>query len=320
MEWTIQHSDHVPTLFGQNRLIEYTPIKLTENNIIVQSKWFNKQSYDFKEKIKTKFPAMTLEDFTLPHNEIDNDIFENNKSLYWDFLKLYKNEFLFDNYAHLFQDVTIIKLADDESTGLLCLCILFKNSSRNIKERDLQYIPVTLIQKIEKALDEYKLCCDGAFVKTSFKSCKNQQKCTPCYDILDVLTNLVFSSQVMQSLLVDNVSLIFRKFKSEINATNEFRVYILDWMIVGICQGRICEYPEITITDEIIISSISNLWTNIKSKIQYPDCVLDTYIHNNKAELIEINSGGPWSTAGSGLFLWTELVNSPSPILKTIIT
>lgn len=325
-KWIIEKKKDKETTWNQIRILEYTPIKIENDKIIIEKKWFNQQNSKFQVILLKQFTNALIEDFELPHTYISanelKDIYENPKSLYWDFLKLYKQEFLFDNYAHLFEDVTIVQLSDEDINGLLALCILFQSEKRNVKPKDLDHLPNNLIEKIKDSLDKYDLDGDGVFVKTSIKSGKHYQKCFPCYNIDDVLTNLVFSKEVMQSLLSDKCNLVFRKWNTDVRSNNEFRVYILNGTIKGICQAKIMELPHVTDTDiQQIILLVTELVTEKKITEQYNDCVLDVCYSatNNMLHLIEINSGGAWSTAGTALFTWAELINTIDPIFRILI-
>lgn len=301
------------------RLLKYTPLVPSndKDNIFIDELWFNKQSKKFQQILLQNFKNIELIQNVY---HCDKKQFEDPESNYWKFLELYKQQFLFDEYAHIFDDVIIVELSNDDLNGLLGLCILFQRDTKvNIKEHHLQYLPNSLIDRINANLKKYDLEGFGVFVKTSIKSGKHYQKCFPCYTVLDVLSNLVFSKEVMQSLLNEKCNLIFKSFDPKIKENNEFRVYVLDKQIKCISQSKLNQIVDLEeYSAEEIIKFIEVLWNDLKTKVDYNDCVLDVYINNKKASIIEINSGGAWSTAGSALFSWDEIMKLSDPILRIV--
>lgn len=85
-------------------------------------------------------------------------------------------------------------------------------------------------------------------------------------------------------------------------------------------DNRMIEYtPIIPSEQNIIINNICQMWEKLSKQIDYNDCTIDCYIHNNIAYVIEINSGGTWSTAGSALFCWKEIINLEQQVLRLLL-
>jgi hypothetical protein len=284
-----------PNLYNDNRLIKYTPI-IPSEPIIIDDCWFQKQSVKLKKDIYNVFPNLILDEVELPHYD-----FKENE-IYWKFISIYKQQYLFDNYEFLFDDCYIVNLTNSDIEELLGLCILYKQNPEilnDIKSR----INFDFYEKIQIQLNKCNNDNKGVFVKTSIKSAKHHKKLEPCFTVEDVLSNLIISPQVTQSLLVENCNIIMRKWNNNISSLNEFRVFILDKKIKCISQQKL-EPLNISLESNIITGSIRKLWSDISQKIDYNDCVIDCYIQDNIAFVIEINSGGAWSTAGSALFSW----------------
>ena len=307
--FTIEKIHNKPKIYNNNRLIEYTPI-IPSNPIIINYTWFYKQSNSIQKELYDNFSNLLIDEFVLPH-----DNFKENE-VYWKFLYIYKQQYLFDVYEFLFDDCYIVKLSNDEINELLGLCIQYKNN-KNISENIDNMISIELYDKINIQLNKCNFENKGIFVKTSIKSAKNHTKLIPCNTVKDILNNLIVSPQVIQSLLVENCSIVMRKWNYKINNNNEFRVFILDREIKCISQQKI-DNIIIFYDVNIIIDSICTMWNALSERVSYNDCVIDCYIDNNTSYLIEINSGGCWSTAGSALFDWNEIINFTHPVFRIL--
>jgi hypothetical protein len=289
-------------IYNNNRLIRYTPIIELNNNIVIDNEWFNKQSEKLKKDLYDVFPSMILDDIELPHKDFKEG------EIYCKFLHVYKEQYMFDVYEHIFEDCYIVNLTEEERSEIIGLCIQYKidPSLANCLE---EKISNNLFEKIKI---QFRKCSKnesiGVFTKTSIKSAKHHKILTPCFSVNDILANLIVSAHVIQSLLFGNCNIILRPWNEHINKNNEFRIYILDKKIKCISQQKLdnicCELDP-----ETIIDSIYKMWNELMKIINYNDCVIDCYVHNGKAEPIEVNSGGCWSTAGSALFNWEEIIS-----------
>lgn len=310
MTFTTEFINSKPLIYNDNRLIEYTPI-IPSDPIIIDDCWFLKQSYKLQQDIYNAFPNLLLDEIELPcHNFKENEI-------YWKFIRIYKQQYLFDKYEFLFDDCYVVNLSENEIEQLLGLCILYKQNPQILNDVKCR-ISHDLYEKIQIQLEKCNHDNTGIFVKTSIKSAKHHKKLTPCHTVEDVLGNLIISPQVIQSLLVENCNIIMRKWNNNINNNNEFRVFILDKKIKCISQQKL-EPIDIKLEQNIIINNICQMWEKLSKQIDYNDCTIDCYIHNNIAYVIEINSGGAWSTAGSALFCWKEIINLEQQVLRLLL-
>ena len=349
---------------NDSRLIEYTPLQIIDNVVIINKTWFNLQDEFFQVELKdnllqiaSEFHSnsgsssdqnykLKIEDFQIPHNLIKEC------GVYFAFIKLYKKRFIFDNFIHLFNHFEIVALCDThtnfinyerndgyinygtiyecdscnnfyidpectliqlDDSDLSDLIELHIKSNKKFSPSNQHIINENLIRKISYVLEIYK--DDGAFVKTSLKSAKKNSKglkITPCFTVNDVFENLVSSDQILQSLLF-GCNIIVRRWV-DIKTQNEFRVYILNKRIRAICQQSLTEKIENKLDQNKLIKTIEVFYNTLQ--IDYDDCVLDLYISNEKIHLIEINSGGEWSTAGAGLFNWNEILNADKILFR----
>lgn len=306
-DFTINILSQKPNKYNNNRLINFTPIMTTKASpLVINYDWYEKLHNKMKKSLNEEFQNITLDDFDVP---VANTFIEETDD-YWKFLGWYKREFMFDCYEYIFDDCCIINLNDNEINELLGLCILYNNLSKNDEEiNDFWnnlYVSDELYEKIKIQMEKCDINNTGVFVKTSIKSAKHYAKLYPCFTVKDIIKNLIVAKEVIQSLLTENCNIIVRQWNNNINVNNEFRVFVLDKKIKCISQQKL-EKINIVIEPNDIIKSILLLWDNVKNKLHYNDCVIDCYIHNNIANIIEINSGDAWSTAGSALFTWEEI-------------
>ena len=111
-----------------------------------------------------------------------------------------------------------------------------------------------------------------------------------------------------------NYSNIFiQKWNDDIILDKELRIFIKNKEIIGISQQD-CSKSHIflncTSNNYIeICNNCNKLWSLIKDKLFYTNCILDVYIDDNlDIHLIEINPTHSWTGAGSALFEW---INDP---------
>lgn len=282
-------------MINENEIIEYTPI-IPSEPIVIQKEWFEKQHDSFKKKILNSFENTIIDDFDLPHKTFaKNDI-------YYKFFLLYKMEFAFDNYVEYVEDAKIIQLEDKYKNELIHLCYEFQNKGI--------HGDFVISQEFNNFLND-KLNDPPYFVKTSYKSAKKNKILTPTYNSNDFIFNLISSKQVLQSLLIENCNIVLKKWVY-IDDGEEFRFYVLDKKIKCICQQQFYK-TEKKYTDEQIINCIKDKFESLN--IKFNDCVIDCYVKDNKCHIIEINSGCCWSTAGSGLFTWKEIMEFKDEIV-----
>jgi hypothetical protein len=351
---------------NDNLIKDMTPIRFDSTEIFsINKSWFDKQSSQLQTDLvfslldignefgNTTVKTITISDFNIKsHSNCDFDIYSH--PMYYAFMKIYKTQYMFDKFAHIFTKPNTVKTCQDhqnsilltDSTkykhyGIIYNCVMCANSwiepectiinltnsmcdgliGLHIDNSSIDKIPIELINTIDNVLKIY--ADTGAFVKTSLKSSKKNNKgirISPCFTVQDVLVNLTLSKQILQSLLF-GCNLIIRKWL-DIAPSNEFRVYVLDRKIKCICQQSLTKIIVDKMDPTYVIEQISNFYEYIKTQIDYNDCVIDLYVGNFcvnlnlNVKLIEINSGGAWSTAGAGLFTWEQIINAQSITLK----
>ena len=285
--WKITPLSRKPLICNNNKIKYLSPL----NDNIIKKAWLDKIPIILKTYILDKFP---------------NCIIPNREHPYETFLNEYVNYYDFTRFAHIIPNNHIITLSSKEVNNMLVLCLLFQKGDfvgRLFSEEHIHLINPELLEKIENYLDNENT---GVFVKTSFKSGKHGIKLFPSFTTLDVMNNLIHSNDVLLSLMCrENISLIFRKWNYNIDKTNEFRLFIEDSELTNISQT----YPSIHMNiskenADKYLTLMIDFWTKISPKINElaMDYTIDVSVHNDDVYIIEINSGGKWSSSASCLF------------------
>ncbi len=283
---------------------EYTPF-ISPNFFDI--KWFNSKKDKFKQYIKNIFPDMILTNFNFPL--IKENYLRNHD--YVKFLTCYKKLYTIPMYRNVYNDInmTILKLSDEDIIELINYISKFLTEKIKIKISD------NFINKLNLILDDFQ--DEGAFIKTQFKSSKKTCKPLPIFNSDDFLKSIENSVDIMNSLLLEEPSLIIRKWESKIKKENEFRIIILDNKVKGISTQY---FNPIDLDNSQIVQMVikaKELWVDISCKVIFDSACIDVcWIDNNSWYLIEINSGERFSTAGTSLLTWDQLYKTDKIIFS----
>lgn len=204
---------------NNNLVLSYTPFYIKDNFCIINEQWFYKQSQILQNDLMDNLIAMAydfdknnnIEHIDVQYFEIPHDFTDNTTSIYYAFLKIYKRQYIFDNYMHLFNEYYQINTCNDHINYIMfenkkeykhygkiydCTCcnnyyiipectIIYLNdnmltslinlhmiSKKKFNPNNLQLISNELINTINEVLHFYTDY--GAFVKTSLKSAKKK--------------------------------------------------------------------------------------------------------------------------------------------------
>lgn len=155
---------------------------------------------------------------------------------------------------------------------------------------------------------------DGVFVKTSLTSGKNEYRLKPMKSVVEVLQLLISSEEISKHFLryldtvyESQVDLVFIPWNDQIKPRNEFRIFIHNRRVTGISQQKWFEcygFSE-TYIKTVAESMIKFYNEKLKNKLPYKNVTLDVWIDDQmQTHLIECNSFGIFSPAGSSLFHW----------------
>ena len=191
---------------------------------------------------------------------------------------------------------------------------------------DCNYVPLDKQEIIEILKGEYdqqlldKINIKStSFVKFKCKSTKHEYPPIAVYTAKEALDHLLQSQQLRNLLTTcEDEGIMIRKWYDNINVFNEFRAFVIQDSVVGLCQQYLGHNPIITMIlnnyGDKLIPAIQQLWNDIAEKTEYRcGSTLDVWFTFNDEEitcnLIEINTSGLWTAAGSGLFTWKELLD-----------
>jgi hypothetical protein len=112
-------------------------------------------------------------------------------------------------------------------------------------------------------------------------------------------------------------SVVLSDWNDDIGLHNEFRVIVAGGRIRGIAQQR--WYKEIYNSDERRLETADKMcaaWSRLG--LPFQDVIMDVWVDNERAHLIECNAGGCWGPSGSSLFHWLndDVENSPEIVFK----
>lgn len=288
----------LPVIRNDYYQISYTPF-ISPN--IFDTGWFHSISPEFREILIEFFPNFILADMTFPHDIYNRD------SYYIRFLSLYKSQYHITQYSQLYSDITILKLTDEQNTELLNYIASYL-SNGSIIELSKEFTNI-----LKGILEKYP---EGAFVKTQFKSAKKSGELLPVFTVNDVLSSIKGSYDILNSLLLQGPSLVFRDWDYDLDSAYEFRIYILNNTIKVISSTY---YKPVKINDyDHMYATCIEFWRNIKNTFIMNSAVVDANYDNKQWKLIEINSGERWSTSGTALTTWDAIYDTDKVIILHI--
>lgn len=230
-----------------------------------------------------------------------------------DIYHAYMSGFEFGCWRHLRPDAVLVPLSHTDRLALECLSLRFVLGGSEPQATDFDDVSAALVSDLELAIRQVG---GRSFAKTAEKSAKNDVVLQPHETAASILTELTRSQDVLQQSLGRGATgrrrtaqyLVVQPWDDRINRCNEFRVIISARRVVGITQQCWAVYAEHTAeTATAVVGPILHLWRKcLLPSCPYADCVLDVYVTNGSAHLIEINPCGLWSSSGSGLFHWVE--------------
>jgi len=252
---------------------------------------------------------------------------------FWKFYSAYINSYNISHWVRcMAPPYSIGSINQATLDGLITLskkCIM---RERKITKEDTKFYYPLLVPGIRKYFETHK--ATGIFMKISDKSSK-RSKTGPIYTLEEMVERIVHDQHMIQSLIRYGTrsSLFLTPWRYEIDSRNEFRVIVNDMHITGVSQQQCYKY--VGLTSDVAKASaeaIVELYNRIKDKIPYASCVLDVWVDDTKANLIEINPGEMWASSGSSLFNWVadqrklyqkkniyvRYIDIQSPLVKSI--
>eukprot|EP00929_Paragymnodinium_shiwhaense_P075255 TRINITY_DN38465_c0_g2_i1.p1 TRINITY_DN38465_c0_g2~~TRINITY_DN38465_c0_g2_i1.p1 ORF type:complete len:399 (+),score=39.26 TRINITY_DN38465_c0_g2_i1:130-1326(+) len=199
-----------------------------------------------------------------------------------------------------------------------------------IQDKDFEILSRSLLQQLEEAIDHVG---GKAFAKTAEKSAKNDVALKGHTTASSILRELTASQDVLRQSLGRGATgrrqtaryLVVQPWVDSINKRNEFRVIIINRQVAAITQQTWACFVGHTIdTATSCVPPILELWNQeLLPRSPYADCVLDVYVVDARAHLIEINPCGFWGSSGGGLFHWIhdrDLLLDPKTLVVRFVT
>jgi len=203
-----------------------------------------------------------------------------------------------------------IPLSESDLSSLKRIGQIRCSSGRDLRSDDIEDFSDELISQLNKAV--FKL--GKVFVRMTHKSTKNSfsRKLCFCSTVLDILDSLTSSIPLLKTLNSPFQEIILMKWVI-IDPKTEYRVFIIDYKLVGISQQHCYTTfgPRDVLPDA---EKILEWYQSVRDKfieLNYSIATLDLYV-NEKVNLIEVNPPSLWGPSGSSLFTEKEMVDLPS--------
>jgi len=180
------------------------------------------------------------------------------------------------------------------------------SSGRDFRKDDLEDFSTALINFFQTGLTKF----ERVFIRFSYKSFKNSfsvglRPLTNLNDIFDALTSSV---DLLKNLNQPEQEIFLMKWV-DIEASREYRVFIIDGRLVGISQQHCHTSYDIIGRNEIVKKDahlIYQYYLSIFDKLNglnFQTVTLDIFIDDQEyVNLIEANPPSLWGPAGSSLF------------------
>lgn len=310
--------------YNTNNYHNMAPFQFNNNSLIVQPSFYNKLKGTWLEGDLLKhFDNITTQEGILYGSIPETDNMSEEE--YNKYFKVYKSHLRWydaDKWYHILKRPSIIisynelerQVLHDISNRIIC------GGSININEIERNDLK-DLIYKLDDAIKKCNIG-EGCFVKLSGCSVKHDFSIAPIYSGIGCLEHLLPSKRIFRNL--DSYNILVQPWNDKIKIHSEFRVFIENNKVIGITQQSIYDvYQECISVYRLmykeIIKMAQELWDSIKDQLEYTEATLDVWIDNNnenQMELIEINTYGIWTGAGSGWFDW----ESDFPVSENIKT
>eukprot|EP00931_Biecheleriopsis_adriatica_P118914 TRINITY_DN94219_c0_g1_i1.p1 TRINITY_DN94219_c0_g1~~TRINITY_DN94219_c0_g1_i1.p1 ORF type:complete len:417 (+),score=42.88 TRINITY_DN94219_c0_g1_i1:23-1273(+) len=222
-------------------------------------------------------------------------------------LDSYKQGFEFAYWQDLKPEARLVPLRQRDRRVLANVALNRIFSGEDLQPHDLEELSSDFLTNLKDAIHQVG---GRAFVKAPQKSAKNDLTMRAHSQPDTVLDELTASKDVLINALGSRTApaqyLVVQPWRDDISAAREFRVIIANRRVAGISQQA--WFKSVGHCKETATSAaqcLLHLWyAKLVHVCPYFDCVLDAYVCNGEAYLIEVNPCGWWGTSGSALFHW----------------
>lgn len=293
--------------FNSTNHHEWAPFRHGKDDTVeVESAWWVSLSLEMQVEIERVVSIEHVHKVAVPH---EAEIL--GKTTCNEVYQAYLDCFSFARWQNLRPEAVLIPLAAGDRLVLEGIARRHALGGSRLDSGDLGEVGETLIANLQAAIHQVG---GRAFAKTAEKSAKNDVTLRPHDTPSSIIQELTQSKDVLQQSLGTGGTgkrrtakyLVVQPWIDDVSASNEFRVIIAERRVVGITQqvwARFVGHSELTAA--AAAQPLLNLWYHVLlPSCPYADCVLDAYVVDNVAHLIEINPCGVWGSSGSGLFHW----------------
>lgn len=312
--------------FNSTNHHEFAPFrKHGENAVLADPAWWASLGTELRAEIEASVSVeVASEPIGVPH-EAEIKVSEGCNALY----QAYLDGFGFARWAVLQPEALLVPLAHSDRMSLEALARRQVLGGSGLQDGDLEMVSSSLLMNLQEAIEHVG---GRAFAKTAEKSAKNDVVLRPHETSKSILEELTASQDVLQQSLGQGGTgkrqtaryLVVQPWNEHINKSNEFRVIIQGRHIVGITQQSwACFVGHTEESVMLLVPPMLHLWySKLLPLCPYVDCVLDVFVANGVAQLIEVNPCGFWGSSGSGLFHWIhdrDLLLSGGPLIVRIV-
>jgi hypothetical protein len=315
MQTKLAKLSRVPKECNSNNHKAYRPYIVTENTLTIDPEWYENDllqcTRDAIQIIAERYTLTTqFEPVTVPHEEDTHQCYG---EIYAAFLEQYNfDKWLLYVHQLMTNGVQDIPLTEQDIIYLekktkLCMTTSYKISMEDRAD-------FSFIERLKSILNE---CDNGAFVKLTNTSSKNEQVLKPLDTVTDVLSFLTRTEQFYYSYadiinkrycFSRTQSIIIMPWNDSISKDTEFRVFIYRKNLVAISQQH--WYDRKYFSDDHcnkIAQAIHEFSTKLTQCVPFSSVVLDVWVDSNyTAHLIECNPFGAFHASGSSLFHWVN--------------
>jgi hypothetical protein len=313
--------------FNSNNHHEWAPFRTSgENEVLVDPTWWSNLGTSLQTVMKTavNITVATCE-IAAPH-AADIGRCEGCNSLY----QAYLDAFSFARWVPMKTDAVLVPLHPNDRMAMEELARRQVLGGSAVQDKDLHQLSEALFADLQVAIGHVG---GEAFAKTAEKSAKNDVTLKGHTTGLSILKELTSSEDVLKQSLGRGATgrrqtaryLVVQPWRESIRKCNEFRVVIINSQVAAVSQQTWACFVGHTIeTAAACVTPIVDLWSKeLLPLCPYADCILDVYVANSSAHLIEINPCGFWGSSGSALFHWVydrDVLLDPQTITVRFVT
>lgn len=198
-----------------------------------------------------------------------------------------------------------VKLSHYDLTTLKEIMRIRAITGKSLTQSQVDNFTKSFLSNVKGAVTQ---CGHQAFVKLSNKSSKNDGVLSMCTNVFDIINNITSSREILKTMLpgVDEYLLI-KPWVVFDKLNDEYRVIIINSRIKAISQQQWSKQRTKCcgkVSDKVFQPIVKTIEYVDLTNPLLQNCIMDVYIKNGVAHIIEVNPPGLWCASGSALFHW----------------